>query len=201
MLSTVISGVCAGIAILMGCSVYLGCESAYVGAILFSVALLSICMKGYALYTGRVGYLGESCDAKAVRALFLGLAGNALATFLLGPVIGYGVPALHEKAAAICAAKLNQSPLSTLIRGCGCGVLMYLAVSVYRDKQTPLGILFCIPVFILSGFEHSIADMGYFAIGGVFSLKMLWFILLVILGNSVGALILPLLTRWGGKLK
>ncbi len=201
MLNTVLSGVCAGIAILMGCSVYLGCEVTYVGAILFCVALTCICMKGYALYTGRVGYLAEKCDAQAVKALFLGLAGNALATFLLGPVIGYGVPALHEKAAAICAAKLNQSALSTLIRGCGCGVLMYLAVSTWRDNKTPLGILFCIPAFILSGFEHSIADMGYFAIGGVFNLEMVWFILLVILGNSLGALVLPLLTRWGGKLK
>ena len=70
---------------------------------------------------------------------------------------------------------------------------MYLAVSTWRDSKTPLGILFCIPVFILSGFEHSIADIFYFAASGMVSLKAFLFLWLVILGNALGAVILPLL--------
>ena len=40
-----------------------------------------------------------------------------------------------------------------------CGILMYTAVWVYKQKNTAAAIFFCVPVFILAGFEHSIADM------------------------------------------
>ena len=49
-------------------------------------------------------------------------------------------------------------------------------------------------MFILAGFEHSIADLFYFAASGIVSLKAFGFIWVVILGNSIGAVILPLLT-------
>ena len=97
-------------------------------------------------------------------------------------------------AETLCQAKLdNQALWQTFVRGIMCGILMYLAVSIFRDKKTPLGILFCIPVFILSGFEHSIADIFYFATSGIVSLQAFVFLWTVIAGNAVGAVILPLL--------
>ena len=81
--------------------------------------------------------------------------------------------------------------MQTVIRGSFCGILMYAAVWIYREKKTALGILFCIPVFILSGFEHSIADMFYFALAGLFNPRAFVFILLVVLGNSLGGLFIP----------
>ena len=54
--------------------------------------------------------------------------------------------------------------------------------------------VFCIPVFILSGFEHSIANMFYFAAAGSLSLNVILYILTVILGNSVGGIFFELLT-------
>ena len=65
--------------------------------------------------------------------------------------------------------------------------------TLFKEKKTPLGIIFAIPAFILAGFEHSIADMGYFAIAGIYSAKALGFIWIVILGNSIGSFIIPLL--------
>ena len=78
-------------------------------------------------------------------------------------------------------------------------MLMYTAVWSFRERKTPLGILFCIPVFVLSGFEHSIADMFYFALAGLFRLQSLWFLLLVVLGNSLGGLFIPFLQRLKGE--
>ena len=49
-------------------------------------------------------------------------------------------------------------------------------------------------MFILRGFEHSIADIFYFAASGMVSLQAFAFLWLVILGNALGAVILPLLT-------
>ena len=194
MLKKIASGMAAGICICLGGAVFLAVENRIVGAVLFSVALLCICMKGYALFTGKVGFLPEDHGREAVETLLLALLGNAVATVLGGWLIRAALPDLGKTALALCTGKLAQPWWGTLVRGGFCGILMYLAVSTWRDSKTPLGILFCIPVFILSGFEHSIADIFYFAASGLVSLRAFLFLWLVILGNALGAVILPLLT-------
>ena len=199
MLKDLLSGVSAGIAISLGGAVFLSCENRYVGAVLFSVALLCICLKGYALFTGKVGFLPESHDREALQLLLLCLLGNLLGTLVCGSALRFAVPAIGERALELCTGKLTQLPAATLLRGCFCGLLMYLAVSIWRDRQTPLGILFCIPVFILSGFEHSIADMFYFAASGIVSAEAFGFLWLVVIGNALGAMLLPALDLLGKR--
>ena len=199
MLRKVTSGVAAGMLVSIGGAVFLSCENRYVGAALFSVALLCICLKGYSLFTGRVGYLPEQHDRETVSALLLGLLGNLIGTVICGALARYALPAVGAAAETACAARLGQAPLQALVRGLFCGVLMYLAVSTYREKDTLLGILFCIPVFILCGFEHSIADMFYFAASGIVSLRAFAFIWIVILGNSLGGMLLPVIVTTGKK--
>lgn len=201
MLKKILSGVCAGIAVSIGGAVYLAVENKVVGAVLFSVALLCICLKGYSLFTGKVGYVPQDHSREALSVLFLGLLGNAIGTLLCGFLIRLGLPNLWTTAAAVCTAKLTQTWYGTLIRATFCGILMYLAVSVYREKNSLVGILFCIPTFILAGFEHSIADMFYFTAGVTFSWQVLLFILMVLLGNSLGAMILPVLSGAGKEKK
>ena len=193
MKNNILSGLCAGIVVSIGGTVFLACDNKYIGAILFSVALLCICFKGYALFTGRIGSLAEQHTFNFAGALLLWLLGNAAGTVVCGLLIRFALPKLGENAAVLCTGKLDQQLWSTLIRGVFCGILMYLAVSIYREKASTLGILFCIPVFILSGFEHSIADIFYFSASGIFSGKVLLFILVVIVGNSIGSLLLPIL--------
>ena len=181
MLKKVLSGVSSGIMISIGGAVFLACDNKYVGAACFTVALLTICIKGYSLYTGKIGFIPEKHDKEAFSVLLTGLLGNLIATAACGYLIRFGLPTL------------DQTFVQTLIRGFFCGVLMYVAVSVWRDKQKIVGILFCIPVFILAGFEHSIADIFYFAASGIVSLKAFGFIWTVILGNTLGGMILPVL--------
>lgn len=195
----ILSGLSAGLLITIGGSVFLACDNRYVGAVMFAVALLCICLKGYALFTGKVGYLPERHGREEFSVLLLGLLGNGLGTILGGWLIRAGLPHLGAAAETLCAAKLAQGPGQTFIRALFCGVLMYLAVSVYRDQKTVIGILFCVPVFILSGFEHSIADMFYFAASGIVSLRAFGFLWVVIIGNSVGGMLLPTLDRIGGR--
>ena len=197
MLRDTLSGVSAGICIALGGSVFLATDNRVVGAVLFSVALLCICMKGYALFTGKVGFVPEDHGRPALQLLFAGLLGNLIGTFLCGQLLCLGLPALSDAARTLYAAKLTQAPAAALICGVFCGILMYLAVSIWKERQSPLGILFCIPVFILSGFEHSIADMFYFAVSGIVSLKAFVFLWLVIIGNALGAMLLPGLNLWG----
>ena len=195
MLKKFISGVCAGLMIAIGGTVFLSCDNKYVGAALFSVALFCICTKGYSLFTGKIGFIPESHTKEDLSVLFLGLLGNAVSTVLLGLAVSYALPAAGTAAAALCEARLSQEALQTFIRAFFCGVLMYLAVSIYREKNSALGIFLCIPTFILSGFEHSIANMFYFGVSGVLNLESALYILIVLLGNAAGGTVLPFLNK------
>ena len=193
--SSLIDGVLAGAMVSIGGTVLLSCDNKVVGAVLFCIALLSICWFGFNLYTGKVGFLLADHSRANLSLTFTGLLGNALGTLLFGLLIAAALPQLREAALAACGKRLTQLPWQTLLRGFFCGMLMYTAVWSFRERKTPLGILFCIPVFVLSGFEHSIADMFYFALAGLCRLQSLWFLLLVVLGNSLGGLFIPFL-QW-----
>lgn len=191
MLAKLLSGISAGLLISVGGTVFLACDNKVVGAVFFSVALLCICYKKYSLFTGRIGYAIRDRSKDYFSGLFLGLLGNIIGTAVCGILVRLAIPSLIEKAQAACAPRLEQAFYQTLIRALFCGVLMYLAVSIFSDHKTPLAILFCIPVFILSGFEHSIADVFYFSVKGLPDLQTIGFLATVVLGNTVGALILP----------
>ncbi len=195
-----IDGILAGCLVSFGGTVLLSCENRYAGALLFCIALLAICWFGFNLYTGKVGFLAADHSGKSLKTAYVGLLGNFLGTLFMGFLVAAALPSLRETALAACDKRLMQLPLQTFLRGFGCGVLMYIAVWTFREKKTVLGILFCIPVFVLSGFEHSIADMFYFSLAGtVFRPAALLFLLLVVLGNSLGGMFIPLMQMLRGK--
>ena len=193
MLKKILDGVSAGLMVSIGCAVFLACDKV-VGAVLFSIALLVICFRGYSLYTGKIGFIPFSHKKQDFSVLLLGLLGNAIGMIVFGLLISVALPNLKETAITICTAKLTQTWYQTLIRGLFCGVLMFIAVYVYKENKSIVAILFAIPTFILCGFEHSVADIGYFAIANMFSLDVVLFIILVIIGNTIGSMILPYLS-------
>lgn len=193
-LKKICSGAAAGLLISIGCAVFLACENKYVGSVMFSVALLSICLFGVALYTGKIGMMVQSHSRDDFATLLLGLLGNTLGVAAGGFALSYAVPKLKEAAVVLCEAKLTMQEWGqTLLRGMFCGVLMFVAVCIFRNSNKVIGILFCIPVFILSGFEHSIADIGYFACANTVSWKAFGYVWTVILGNTLGSLLIAAL--------
>ena len=204
----IIDGFLAGMLISIGGAVYLACYlegpplGKYVGGLFFCTALFCICVKGYALYTGRIGYVLEKHSKEDISAMLLGLLGNLIGTVVCGYLIAAAIPSLQTNALALCSGKIQDQELwQTLIRAFFCGILVFLAVDLYKNHKTPLGVFFCIPAFIFSGYEHSIADMFYFAASGIVSWEAFAFLWIVILGNSLGGLFIPLLKLVGGKKK
>ena len=197
--ANLIDGFLSGTMIAIGGSVLLACDNRYLGAGLFTLALLSICLFGFNLYTGKVGFLVRDHSRDTLLSTFSGLLGNILGTFFMGLLIGLALPKQVDSAALACINRLGQTGVQTLIRGFFCGILMYTAVWVYREKGRIVGILFCVPVFILAGFEHSIADMFYFSLARCFETRSLLFLLLVVLGNSLGGMFIPLMQVLKGK--
>ena len=187
--------VAAGIFISIGGAVFLSCESSVVGAVLFSVALLSICSLGLYLFTGKVGFLAESHTGREIAEVALTLLGNLIGTLSGGLLVSVAKPQLMAAAQLRCEPRLTLSVPAVLITAFFCGILMYTAVAIYKEKNSTLGIVFCVPVFILSGFEHSIADMFYFFCARMFRAEVIVFLVLVIVGNAVGGMFIPALRR------
>ena len=50
-------------------------------------------------------------------------------------------------------------------------------------------------VFILCGFEHCIANMYYFSVANIWNLNTLLYLLIMILGNSLGGMLIPLCNK------
>ena len=73
---------------------------------------------------------------------------------------------------------------------------MYLAVNNYKKSEDVikkyLSIFLSVIVFILCGFEHCIANMFYFSVAEVWSLKSFFPIIIMIIGNSLGAIFISI---------
>lgn len=196
-----ISSLAAGILIALGGTVFLVCKdmndliSYFAGVLLFSTALFCICTKGYALFTGRVGYLIDSHKSTDILRLSVILVGNILMAIFMGMIISTTLPGVQNVAIQICNNKLGQSLLSAILRGFLCGILVHLAVDIYKQSKSIVGIFTCVPLFILCGFEHSIADVFYFSVAMLEAWEPVLYILLVIIGNGLGALLTSLLSR------
>ena len=64
---------------------------------------------------------------------------------------------------------------------------MYLAFDNYRKTKNVIFIIAPVMIFILSGFEHSIANLFYFSVAGMWNGKTILWLLVNILGNGIGA--------------
>ena len=69
-LSEFIKAILAGAAISIGGIVFLSCDVKYVGAFLFSTGLVTVCMFGFNLYTGKIGYVLENDKVFFIDTLF-----------------------------------------------------------------------------------------------------------------------------------
>lgn len=199
MKKALLNGIAAGFMIGIGAAVFLSCENKIVGAVLFAVALTVICQLDMMLFTGKIGYIVNAHTKNDILATVFCLLGNAIGTLISGLAIGYCRPALPEVAVTMTNNKLSQPLSMVLVSAIFCGILMYSAVAIFKEKGSMAGIIYCVPVFILSGFEHSIADMAYFWVATNGGLQAVLFILVVILGNSIGGCLIPALKKLAGN--
>ncbi len=196
----------AGVLIAIGGTVFLSCESKYLGALLFSVGLFFIVEGKYKLYTGAIGYLLDNKKEDNFQ-LFTVLIGNFLGTFLVANILKVTrlASALLIKSEELVSTKLNDSWYSILFLSFMCGILIYLGVDNFKKSlnnfSKVLGIIFCVVVFIVSGFEHCVANMFYFCVASVWSFKAILYILIMIIGNSLGGLLIPSIIKISKKLE
>lgn len=191
-----IKSIFAGIMIGIAGTVYLRVDNNFFGAFLFSIGLLVICMYGMNLFTGKIGYILIN-KFNYIYELLITIVGNFIGTFLVARlVLLTRYKSISDKAVELVNLKLNDNLLSIFILSILCGILMYIAVNNYKKINNEIGkyscIFMCVMVFILSGFEHSIANMYYISVANLLSFKSLLYILIMLLGNSVGSILIAL---------
>ena len=205
---TFFNAILAGIFIGMAGTVFLSVENRVTGAFLFGFGLLTILCYSFKLYTGAIGYLAvQGRNAWNYLVLLTMIwGGNFTGTNLVGWAVRHSriAEGVAGRAAGLCRIKLADSWESWLILSFFCGILMYLAVESYRRKEEFAPVLrvamvfLCVAIFILSGFEHCIANMFYFAASAMWSPESLTAILVMTLGNSLGGMMLPVADRLRG---
>lgn len=183
--------------IAIGGTVFLSIENKVIGASLFSIGLFGVLIYNLNLYTGKIGYLITNFNLKYVKELAITIIGNFIGACSVGFILRYTriYDNIYSKALILANTKLNDNLLSIFILSIFCGLLMYFAVNGFK-KQTDFGkylvVYLGVAVFILCGFEHCIANMYYFSVADIWSLKTLWYTGIMVLGNSVGSFIIPL---------
>lgn len=166
----------AGFLISISAFVYLKTYTLYSGipaAVLFSFGLLNIVMFALPLFTGICG------DKVDLGVLIFNFCGVAIGCALLNVAF----PDIKDLAIPLCAGKFLQTPIETFVRAMFCGAIMYLAVK----SKNILYIIAGVAVFILSGFEHSIADYAYMCFANADFIQVIYFLLFAVLGNVTGS--------------
>ena len=180
----------AGLLISLAGIVYLNCPEKIVGALLFSLGLISVILLEANLFTGKIGYVNSK---QSILESLLILVFNLVAAAIVGLIYRCGSGA----AASIAESKLlvfSESWWLTGLKAIGCGAAIYLAVEGYKKSKSLIPTILGVMVFILAGWNHCIADCFYMAAGSSSALAIPY-LLVVIVGNSIGSLLIRLLQR------
>ena len=189
----ILAGICIsmGGVVLLGTTASVGAEYKWVGACLFAIGLFTVIHFGFNLYTGKIGYVLQN-DKVYLVEVAMGLIGNLVGCLFIGYAFQF------DGAVAMCQAKIDSLDFSdlytvfnTLMKGVMCGMLMFIAVDFYKTKGSYIATFVAVPVFIMAGFEHSIADMFYFSSAMMWDLDAVIFILIIIIGNALGGMLIP----------
>lgn len=195
--------------IAMGVFAFLSCDVKYVGAFLFSLGLFCVCEYKLNLFTGMIGYAVENTKTDGSKAILdllkvllfniMGIAGTCV---FLSFTAGQDV---IDKATNIVETSVTLNLMQLLIKSIMCGIIMLIAVDRYKNcngMAKYIAVFVGIPVFILSGYYHSIAYVGYLTLsicGGnlssdVTAPKIIVVILLAVIGNAIGSILMRFLT-------
>ena len=177
----------AGLLISLGATAFLTADNKIVGALLFSIGLTAVILLEANLYTGKIGYVNSK--AKLISAALI-LIQNLLVALVCG-LIFYSTK--NNVCENLWLNKLTKSWHEFLFDSIGCGICIYLSVELYKKTGSIFVIVLGVLVFILSGFEHCIADIFYLSASMSFDLKSILYILTAIIGNSIGSLLIRFL--------
>lgn len=178
----------------------------FLGAVVFAIAVLLIVFIGGELFTGNNMVMAFGAFSKAVswgqviKVWVVSYIGNFVGCFLFSGIwVLAGSSGTADYFAGFIDGKLSIAPGEMFFRAVLCNFFVCLAVACgtkcKEEGSKFLMIMICISGFVISGFEHCIANMAIFTVAGfvvpgVSLTSMLFSMLIVTLGNIVGGAVL-----------
>ena len=148
------------------------------GAFLFAFGLLGVCALGANLFTGKAGAMKK--NGFKIQDMLVILVVNLVVGYLIGLLMSFCGESV--KTAAIDKVATWDFSVAFLIKAFFCGAIMFITVQSF--KKTPLSVFAGVPLFILCGFQHCIANIITLGIANTWH----WSIILAIAGNWLGAI-------------
>lgn len=151
----------------------------WIGGLAFSLGLVLVVVAGAELFTGNNLIVMAWAERKITLAELIrnwvvvyagNFAGSIAAALLVWGAGTYGIGGgkVAATAQAIVAGKVALPFTEALLRGIACNVLVCLAVwlcyASHSVTDRILAIVFPIAAFVALGFEHSVANMYFFAV-------------------------------------
>ena len=179
--SAIMAGICIGIAGFGYLAV-----GGIVGAVTFAFGLLAVVHYRLKLYTGTAGFFAKGELLQLCTILAMNIVGCLLVALLarMSPM------PLQQTAQHILEARLNAGIVQSGLLAIGCGFIMTTAVKWGREGKF-LPLLFGVPLFIICGFPHCVADAFYYLCVPVEYLtanagQVLLLYASIVLGNFIG---------------
>ena len=178
----------------------------FLGALVFSIAVLLISLVGGELFTGNNmvmafgGCSGKVSWGEVCKVWLVSYIGNFVGCLVLSLVFVWaGASGTAEYYASFIPGKLAIPAGPLFFRAVLCNFFVCLGVlcgiKLQNEAAKVLMIMMCISGFVISGFEHSIANMGNFVtaiclVPGTSVTACLRSMLIVTLGNMAGGTLL-----------
>lgn len=188
----------------------------FLNAFVFPVALTLVVFAGAELFTGNVfvmtvGLLEKKADVRDVfRILLFSYFGNLIGSLfcallfqstglLAGGTLGFILSSSETK--------MSLPVLQLISRGIFCNMLVCLAVWCCLRMKTEAGklivIFWCIFIFVVCGFEHSVANMTMLTLAllaphaaGISITGFLYNLIFVTIGNLIGGALIAICYRY-----
>ena len=181
----------SGILIGLGAAGYLA-VGGIPGAVIFAFGLIGVVLTGVPLYTGKAGVLKLNESWTLIRIWFW----NVIGCILIGLLVKYaGSDTSITSAMTIVDSRFEAGWIKSLLRSIGCGLIIDLSVYQFRKSGSLIPILFGVPLFILCGFYHSIADVVYLTASWRWSPEICWYYPVIVIGNYIGCNIRRLILK------
>lgn len=184
----------------------------FMGAAVFPVGLMLVVLAGAELFTGNNIMTMSVMDKKITMPQMLknwilvyigNFIGSVVLAFLLSKTGLYSSDAIISMATGIAKGKVGLTFGTAFLRAIFCNIIVVLAVWLATaGKDVASKILACwfpIMLFVIAGFEHSIANMYFIPIGKFLGADITWSqiwinnLVPVTLGNIVGGgIIVPI---------
>ena len=155
------------------------------GAVLFAFGLMSVTICKAELFTGKAGFLPYKESLQLVPMVLLNAVGCLITAYIAMQTTN---PKMLSTLDTIMSMREAASWDMLLIASIGTGVIVTLAVYGVR-KGSYLPLLYGVPVFIMCGLPHSIADAFYYwvaILNGDFAMWMIVAWLMSVVGNYIG---------------